>query len=66
MGYTVFGRNIYAIGGNPQASRLAGIAVTPIRMSVTLLSGVSAALGGIFPRVRNSAPPAPQAAHGSS
>ena len=63
MGSTVFGRNIYAIGGNAQASRLAGIAVTPMRMTVYILSGLSAALGGIFLASQLGAA-APQAALG--
>jgi len=63
MGSTIFGRNIYAIGGNAQASRLAGIAVTPMRMSVYILSGLSAALGGIFLASQLGAA-APQAAQG--
>jgi ribose transport system permease protein len=63
MGWTVFGRNIYAIGGNAQASRLAGIAVTPLRMTIYILSGVSAALGGIFLASQLGAA-APQAALG--
>jgi ribose transport system permease protein len=63
MSWTVFGRNIYAIGGNAQASRLAGIAVTPLRMTVYILSGLSAALGGIFLASQLGAA-APQAALG--
>jgi ribose transport system permease protein len=63
MGWTVFGRNIYAIGGNAQASRLAGIPVTSLRMTVYILSGLSAALGGIFLASQLGAA-APQAAAG--
>jgi ribose transport system permease protein len=48
MGWTVFGRNIYAVGGNAQASRLAGLPVTSLRMTVYILSGLAAALGGVF------------------
>ncbi|MDQ3440566.1 MAG: ABC transporter permease, partial [Planctomycetota bacterium] len=42
MGWTIFGRNVYAVGGNAQASRLAGIPVTALRMTVYILSGLSA------------------------
>ncbi len=48
MGWTVFGRNIYAIGGNAQASRLAGLPVSMTRITVYTLSGFSAALAGVF------------------
>jgi len=45
---TVFGRSLYAIGGNAQASRLAGLSVSGLQIAVYLISGFSAALGGIF------------------
>jgi ribose transport system permease protein len=48
MKATVFGRSVYAIGGNAQASRLAGLAVPRLQMAVYILSGLSAALGGMF------------------
>jgi ribose transport system permease protein len=48
MRQTIFGRAIYAIGGNAQASRLAGIPVRRLQMIVYILSGLSAALGGVF------------------
>lgn len=48
MRWTTFGRSIYAVGGNAQAARLAGIPVRRIQMIVYILSGLSAALGGIF------------------
>jgi ribose transport system permease protein len=48
MKSTVFGRSIYAVGGNPQASRLAGLPVTRVQLAVYVLSGLSAALGGVF------------------
>jgi ribose transport system permease protein len=63
MGRTVFGRNVYAIGGNAQASRLAGVAVTRYRLIVYVLSGFSAALGGVFVASQLGAA-APQAALG--
>ncbi len=48
MRSTVFGRSIYAIGGNAQASRLSGLPVLRLQMVVYVLSGLSAALGGLF------------------
>jgi ribose transport system permease protein len=63
MGSTIFGRNIYAVGGNAQASRLAGLPVTSIRLTVYVLSGFSAALAGLFLTSQLGAG-APQAALG--
>jgi ribose transport system permease protein len=48
MKSTVFGRSVYAIGGNAQASRLAGLPVLRLQMFVYILSGLSAAVGGMF------------------
>lgn len=48
MKHTVFGRSVYAVGGNPQASRLAGIPVRRLTMWVYLLCGMGAALGGLI------------------
>lgn len=48
MRATVFGRSIYAVGGNAQASRLAGLSVTRLQMTVYILSALSAVLGGLF------------------
>ncbi|KAB7644875.1 L-arabinose ABC transporter permease AraH [Polymorphobacter fuscus] len=44
---TVFGRNILAIGGNPEAARLAGVPVTRVRVMVFALQGLAAAVAGI-------------------
>lgn len=44
---TVFGRNVLAIGGNPEAARLAGVPVTRIRIIVFMVQGLVAALAGI-------------------
>lgn len=48
MRYTVIGRNIYAIGGNPVVSRLAGLNNTSYQIGVYVLSGVAAGLGGLL------------------
>ncbi len=45
---TRFGRYVYAVGGNAEASRRAGINVTRIRIIVFIISAVMAGLGGII------------------
>jgi D-xylose transport system permease protein len=52
---TVFGRHVYAVGGNPEAARRAGINVARIRLFVFMISGAMAALGGIVLASRISA-----------
>ena len=46
--YTVFGRYVYSIGGNPEAARLSGINVDRMRVLTFMLSGGLAAFGGIL------------------
>lgn len=45
---TVFGRHLVAIGTNEEAARMSGIDHRPYRLAVLALSGVLAALAGIF------------------
>ena len=45
--YTPFGRDLYAIGGNPMASRLAGIPSRRYLLIVFVLSGLLAGVGGM-------------------
>jgi D-xylose transport system permease protein len=45
---TRFGRSIFAVGGNIEAARRAGISVTGIRVAVFALSSTLAAIGGIL------------------
>ncbi|TAN34978.1 sugar ABC transporter permease [bacterium] len=45
---TRFGRHIFAVGGNAEAARRAGISVNGIRLAVFALSGTMAAIGGIM------------------
>ena len=47
LSFTKFGREIYAVGGNPVASRLTGINVHKIKILVFVISGAMAALSGI-------------------
>ena len=53
---TTFGRHVYAVGGNAEAARRAGINVARIRMLVFMISGGMAGVGGIVLAARlNSA-----------
>jgi len=45
---TRFGRHIYAVGGNAEAARRAGIRVTRVRVTVFALASTMAAAGGIM------------------
>jgi ribose transport system permease protein len=45
--YTVFGKNLYACGENPQAARLSGINPVFYKIAVYTISGFFAALAGI-------------------
>jgi ribose transport system permease protein len=46
--YTGYGRMIYAVGGNSEAARLAGINVTLVRLSAYAISALMAGLAGIL------------------
>jgi D-xylose transport system permease protein len=48
LGRTRFGRYMYAIGGNPEAARRAGVSVPAIRIWAFALCSATAALGGIL------------------
>ncbi|GGT15521.1 sugar ABC transporter permease [Streptomyces purpureus] len=45
---TTYGRQIFAVGGNIEGARRAGISVPFIRMTVFMVAGTMAAAGGIF------------------
>jgi D-xylose transport system permease protein len=45
---TTFGRHVYAVGGNAEAARRAGINVKLIRILVFMISGGMAGMGGII------------------
>ncbi len=45
---TVFGRRVYAVGGNEEATRLSGVRVGRVKLGVYVLMGVLAALGGLL------------------
>lgn len=54
--YTRYGRQVYAVGGNPEAARLSGLNVNRIILSVYMLIGFFAGLGAFVLSARlNSA-----------
>jgi D-xylose transport system permease protein len=58
LGRTAYGRHVYAVGGNPEAARRAGIDVLRIRISVFMVGSTLAALAGIIDASRlNSVAP---------
>jgi D-xylose transport system permease protein len=58
LGRTAYGRHVYAVGGNAEAARRAGIDVAKIRTSVFVVCSTMAAIGGIIAASRaNSVDP---------
>ena len=49
---TKWGRSLFAVGGNAEAARRAGINVRQIRLSAFMLCSALAALGGVFSAAR--------------
>jgi erythritol transport system permease protein len=47
-GYTPFGRQVYAIGGNERAALLAGVRVRRVKLVVYVISGFCSALVGVI------------------
>jgi ribose transport system permease protein len=45
---TAYGRRLYAIGGNAEAARLAGVPVRSLRLTAFALTGLGAAIGGLM------------------
>ena len=46
--YTTYGRQVFAVGGNPKVAQLAGIDTAKIRFISHILAAITAALGGII------------------
>jgi D-xylose transport system permease protein len=44
---TTFGRHVYAVGGNAEAARRAGINVARVRILVFMIAGAMAGIGGV-------------------
>jgi D-xylose transport system permease protein len=58
LGRTSYGRHLYAIGGNAEAARRAGLNVNRLRMSVFMICSLLAAISGIVAASRlNSVTP---------
>ena len=51
---TVFGRYIYAVGGNAEAARLSGIRVSRVRALTFVISGFCAGLAGVLAASQDS------------
>ena len=45
---TRFGRNVFATGGNPEAARIAGVAVSRVQITTFALLSTSAAIAGVL------------------
>ncbi|MEU7925528.1 galactofuranose ABC transporter, permease protein YjfF [Micromonospora sp. NPDC049801] len=48
LAYTRLGRNVHAIGGNPQSALLMGLPLGRTRIAVYTISGLCSAIGGIL------------------
>jgi ribose transport system permease protein len=48
LSLTVFGRQIYAVGSNPEAARLSGLSVDRVKMLAYAIGGLTAGLGGLI------------------
>jgi inositol transport system permease protein len=46
--YTRYGRQVYAVGGNPEAARLSGLSVPSVVLSVYVITGFLAGLAGFL------------------
>jgi D-xylose transport system permease protein len=58
LGKTTYGRHVYAVGGNTEAARRAGIPVDRLRISVFVICSFMAAVGGVIAASRaNSVDP---------
>ncbi|WP_127131155.1 ABC transporter permease [Georgenia sp. SYP-B2076] len=55
LGRTTFGRRTVAVGGNPEAARLAGIKVQRHTMYLYALAGLSAGIGAVMMLARTTA-----------
>ena len=57
MSKSIFGRYVYAVGGNAEAARLSGVGVKKITLIVYTLCGALAGLGGILQASKLSGDP---------
>lgn len=49
---TYFGRQLYAMGGNPEAARLAGVDIKKYRVAVFTITGILAGMAGVIMAAR--------------
>jgi ribose transport system permease protein len=47
LNFTRFGRYVFAVGGNERASRLSGVPVTAVKISVYAITGLVSAIAGV-------------------
>ena len=47
LNYTVFGRNVYAVGGNEEAARIAGVNVSRMYIALYAMSGLATGLAAV-------------------
>lgn len=45
---TTFGRSVYALGGNEEASRVAGISIGPVKVGIYVIAAFTASITGIL------------------
>lgn len=48
LAQTIIGRRLYAIGGNQEAARLAGVRVQQLRLLTFIITGIGAAIAGLM------------------
>lgn len=60
LGYSAFGRRVYALGGNESASRLSGVPVQRVKTAVYLICGLTAGVAAVL-TVSRTASAQPQA-----
>ncbi|MBQ6374391.1 MAG: ABC transporter permease [Clostridia bacterium] len=48
LGYTSFGRAVYAIGGNEEAAAMMGVSVDKVKILIFMMSGMTAGLTGVI------------------
>ncbi len=54
LNYSIFGKHVYAIGGNREAARFSGIKIDKIEIIIYTLSGLMAAVAGVIVAARLS------------
>jgi ribose/xylose/arabinose/galactoside ABC-type transport system permease subunit len=48
LNFTVFGRHVFATGGNEQSAKLSGIRVNSVKIGVYVMAGLLSGIGGII------------------